>query len=72
MVNKSQKVHISKDDGLPNFTILTLLKIGLGFPRVAGMRTSLKKYLTCQVIGLLFSDCSPFTKKTFARNHRFP
>ena len=33
-LTKSQKVHISKDNGLPNFTISTLLKIGSGFPRV--------------------------------------
>ena len=42
MVTKSQKVHISKDDGLPNFIISTLLKIGSGFPRVAGICPSLK------------------------------
>ena len=62
MVTKNQKVCISKDDGLPNFTISTLLKIGLGFPMVAGIRLFLKKYLIFQGIGLLFSDCSPFTK----------
>ena len=45
MVTKSQKVHISTDDGLPNFTISTLLKIGSGFPKVAGIRSSLKKVL---------------------------
>ena len=45
MVTKSQKIHISKDDGLPNFTIATLLKIGSRFPRVAGILVSLKKIL---------------------------
>ena len=47
METKSQKVHISKDDELPNFAISTLLKIGSGFPRVAGIRPSPKKYLIC-------------------------
>ena len=62
MVTKSQKVHISKDDELPNFAILTLLNVGSGFPRVAGIHPSQKKYLICPLIGLLFSDCSLFTK----------
>ena len=50
------------DDRLPNFTISTLLKIGSGFPRVAGIRPSRKKYLIWQVIGLLFTDYNAFTK----------
>ena len=32
-VTKSQKVHISKDDGLADFTTSTLLKIGSRIPR---------------------------------------
>ena len=42
MVTKSQKVNISKDDGLSNFTISALLKISSGFPRVAGICPFLK------------------------------
>ena len=72
MITKTQRIHISKDDGFANFTTSTLLKIGSGFPRVAGIRPSMKKYLVWQVIGILFPDCSPFTKYTFAGNHRFP
>ena len=44
MLTKIQKVHISKDDGLPNFAISVLLKVGSGFPRIAGIRPSPKKY----------------------------
>ena len=45
MLTKSRKVHISKDDGLPNFAISTLLKIASGFTNIAGIRPSLKKIL---------------------------
>ena len=44
MLTKIQKVHISKDDGLPNFGISVLLKIRSEFPRVAGIRPSPQKY----------------------------
>ena len=45
MLTKSRKVHISKDDGLPNFAISTLLKTASGITNIAGIRPSLKKYL---------------------------
>ena len=63
--NNSQKVHISSHDGLPNFITSTLVNIGprvlQSGNRVAGICHSLTKYQICQVIGLLFSECSSFT-----------
>ena len=48
-ISKFQKIHISKDDGLPNFGIWILLNIGSGFPRVAGIRPSPPKILNLSI-----------------------
>ena len=60
-VTKSDKFHISRHEGFPNFVTWNLLnlyaRVSKSKERVAGIRPSLAKCYNCQAFGLLFFEC---------------